>query len=258
MGILNVTPDSFYDGGKYLQLKNQLKQVEMMLKDGASVIDVGGMSSRPGSTDVAVDDELKRVLKVIASIHLKFPEAIISIDTWNSSVAEKSIANGASVINDISGGTHDSKMFGVAARYKVPFIINHMKGTPAQMQKKPSYEDVTAEVNQFFKKQIDLASKEGVEQFILDPGFGFGKSLEHNFRLLKDLELFKKFSWPLLVGISRKSMVNQVIDTKPSEALNGSNVLNSIAIMNGASLIRTHDVKETIEAIKLIACYHSI
>ena len=251
MGILNVTPDSFYDGGKYENENMMLSQVEQMVVDGASIIDVGGMSSRPGAEIIDEEEELLRVLPIIQKIKQHFPKIIISIDTVKARVAEESVAAGASIINDISAGSIDENMFPMVAKLDVPYILMHMQGKPEDMQQKPDYQDVTLEVLDFFIKKVGELRALGVKDIILDPGFGFGKTIEHNYHLLKKLTIFKILDLSLLIGISRKSMIYKVLNNSPQEALNGTTVLNTMALERGAKILRVHDVKEAMETITL-------
>ncbi|RLD54645.1 MAG: dihydropteroate synthase [Bacteroidetes bacterium] len=256
MGILNLTPDSFYDGGFYKNEKGFISQTEKMLSEGADIIDIGAVSTRPGADDVTLDEEIKRLVPAIKRISQEFPDAIISVDSYRSKVAEEAINNGAHIINDISGGVFDPEMFHVIAKLKVPYILMHIKGKPKNMQQNPQYKDVVEELTGFFKLQITKLYDLGVtENIILDPGFGFGKSLEDNYTLLRNLSSFKKMGYPLLAGVSRKSMINKVLGTKPSEALNGTSVLHTLALINGANILRVHDVKEAVEVIKLMEVY---
>lgn len=251
MGILNVTPDSFFDSGKNVQLENALKEVEKMLNEGANFIDVGGVSTRPGSAEVPEAEELQRVIPVIELILKEFPETIISIDTFRVKVAEESVLAGAAIVNDISAGNLDYELFKTVARLKVPYILMHMQGTPQTMQKNPQYENVVLEVNQFFSEKINQLKQLGINDIILDPGFGFGKTVEHNYDLMKNLDLIGFGDYPLLAGVSRKSMVTRLLDVKPSDALNGTSLLNFYALQKGAKILRVHDVKEAKEVIKI-------
>ena len=253
MGILNVTPDSFFDGGKYLSEDHIMQKVNSMDYHGAKIIDIGGYSSRPNAIDVSEEEELTRILPTITLIKTNFPDLLISIDTFRSKVAEKSIEAGADIINDISGGDMDSNMFRCIADLKVPYVLMHMQGTPQTMQENPTYQNVVEEVNQFFAEKVNELIQLGVKDIILDPGFGFGKTLEHNYELLNQFHTFTSFGLHILVGFSRKSMINKVIDTTPEEALNGTTVLNTIALMKGANILRVHDVKEANETIKLVS-----
>jgi dihydropteroate synthase len=252
MGILNLTPDSFFDGGKFLSLDAQLHQVEKMLKDGASIIDVGAVSTRPGAAEVGEEEELQRLIPSVQAILKNFPECILSVDTFRPRIARTTVENGACMINDIYGGRYEISMFETVASLKVPYVLMHMKGTPSTMQDNPSYSDVVAEVAYFFENQLAQCRNQGVRQVILDPGFGFGKTVEQNFALLSHLEEFRSPGAPILVGISRKSMINKFLNIQTSETLNGTTVLNTIALMKGANILRVHDVKEATEAIKLL------
>jgi dihydropteroate synthase len=255
MGIINATPDSFYTGSRYTGVDAILQQAEQKLKDGADILDIGGQSTRPGSEQVTASDELKRVADGIDAIHQQFPEAIISIDTYYSLVAKEAVAAGASIINDISAGSIDPAMIPVAASLHVPYILMHMKGSPQTMQQEAVYENVTKEVLDFFIKKVDELRKADIRDIIIDPGFGFGKTIAHNFELLRHLSVFKMLECPLLFGISRKSTIYKTLGISADEALNGTTVLNTIGLLNGADIIRVHDVKEAKEAIRLVmAC----
>ena len=256
MGILNVTPDSFFDGGKYNSEKVIVNQAKQMLEEGAAIIDIGAYSTRPGATDISEAEELKRLIPAIRTIRKEFQEAIISADTFRANIAKQAVEAGADIINDISGGTLDSKMFETVAKLKVPYILTHIKGAPQTMQENPEYANVTAEVKDYFKTKISELKKLGTEQIILDPGFGFGKTTEHNYQLLKHLDEFKCFGLPLLIGASRKGMIHKVLGIKAAEALNGTTVINTLALLNGANILRVHDVKEAGEAIKLLGYYN--
>lgn len=255
MGIVNVTPDSFYDGGNFIQPAYALNQAESMLKTGASIIDIGGSSSRPGAREVSLEEELQRVIPAIELIHSTFPQAIISIDTNKAKVAVAAVSAGASIVNDISAGDDDEAMIGVVADLKVPFIAMHKKGNPQTMQLNPEYQDVCVEVLDYFIKKLSQLKEAGIRDIVLDPGFGFGKTTNHNYALLKNLSVFKMLGMPLLVGVSRKRMINEVLKIEPKEALNGTTVLNTIALMNGARILRVHDVKQAVEAVDLFNCY---
>ncbi len=254
MGILNITPDSFYDGGAYLNLLDQLKQVEKMLSEGAAIIDIGAVSTRPGVIPVSEEEEMARLLPSLTAIRGHFSEIVISVDTYRPAVAEAAIDHGAMMINDIFGGKYNNEMFGLVARNNIPYIMMHMQGTPDNMQINPHYKDVVNEVHEFFRSRLELIPP-GFDQIILDPGFGFGKTIEHNFLLLKHFDSFKSFGYPLLAGISRKSMITRVLQIKPQEALNGTIVLNTIALVQGANILRVHDVMEAVEAIRLVEAY---
>ena len=251
MGILNITPDSFYDGGKYDEEKKLLEHARKMIEEGAAIIDVGAYSTRPGAGEISEEEELKRLIPAIQLIRKEFPEIIISADTFRSSVAIRAVSEGAGIINDISGGSLDLKMFETVATLQVPYVLMHMKGTPQTMQDNPIYENVTREVKNYFSEKIKTLGELGVKQIIIDPGFGFGKTMEHNYQLLKNMEEFHSFHLPLLAGFSRKSMINQLLHTQPTDALNGTTVLNTIALSKGANILRVHDVKEAKEAITI-------
>lgn len=252
MGILNVTPDSFFDGGKYSNEGLIIEQVSKMINDGAKIIDIGGYSTRPNAKDINEEEEANRVLPIISIISKTFPNIIISIDTFRSKVAKRAIENGAHIINDISGGSIDPNMFSTASELDVPYILMHIKGTPQNMQNNPSYKDVVKEVKEYFTNKINELNQLGVNNIILDLGFGFGKTVDHNYQLLNALGQFNSFDLPILTGVSRKSMINKVLNTKPEEALNGTSVLNTIALMKGTKILRVHDVKEANECIKLV------
>ena len=253
IGVLNITPDSFYDGGRFTNIPDGLNHVEKMIADGAAIIDVGAASTRPGAALVPEDVESDRLLPFVKAIRKEFPGIIISIDTYRSKVASKAVDEGADMINDISGGLFDDKMFDVLSQTGAAYILMHIKGTPGSMQHNPTYEDVVKEILLFFVSQVKLLRKMGVENIILDPGFGFGKSVGHNYEILQKLDNFVELGLPVAVGVSRKSMINKVLGTIPSEALNGTTVLNTIAILMGAHILRVHDVKEAVEAIELCA-----
>lgn len=251
MGILNVTPNSFYDGRKYTDHKQILNHVEKMLTDGANFIDVGGYSSKPNAELVSEDEELSRVLPIIQKIVKEFPNAIISIDTFRSEVAKQSVENGAAIINDISAGCLDVKMIETVAKLQVPYIMMHMKGNPQTMQSLANYENIVKEMLFYFSEKVALARSFGINDLILDPGFGFAKTIEQNFEVLNKLELFEMLELPLLVGLSRKSMVYKTLETTSEFALNGTTSLNTIALIKGAKILRVHDVKEAVEIAKL-------
>lgn len=252
MGILNTTPDSFFDGGKYKEETILLNQVEKMLTDGATFIDIGAYSSKPGANFVSEEEELNRLLPVIELVLTKFPETILSIDTFRSHVAEKAIENGAAIVNDISAGMLDEKMLETVVRLQIPYIMMHMKGNPQTMQSLANYEDVIKEMMFYFSERIQKARSFGLNDIIIDPGFGFAKTLENNYEVLQKLEYFSFLELPMLVGVSRKSMIYKLLECTPNEALNGTTVLNVLALQKGASILRVHDVKEAIECVKLI------
>ena len=252
MGILNITPDSFYDGGRYNSDKKILDHVEKMIIDGAIFIDIGAYSSRPGGVDIDENEELKRIIPAIELVNKKFPEIIISIDTFRSKVAEACLNSGASIINDISASQLDEKMMETIAKYNVPYIIMHMKGNPQNMMDKTNYDDMLQEMIKYFSKKINQAMSYKINDIIIDPGFGFAKNIKQNYDLLNHLDLLKILDKPIMVGISRKSMIYKSLDSTPEEALNGTTVLNTVALIKGASILRVHDVKEANECIKLI------
>ena len=252
MGILNVTPDSFYDGGFYDNQKKVIDQVEKMINDGASIIDIGGYSSRPGADNISPDVELARVLPIVKLIKERFSKILISIDTFRSEVAKQCVENGADIINDISGGSLDSKMFETVAKLNVPYIIMHMRGNPSNMMDKTDYENIIEEIENYFSKKIELAKSFGINDIIIDPGFGFAKTTKQNFDILKNLTYLKKLDKPLLVGVSRKSMIYKTLNLSPIDSLNGSTVLHTILLLKGANIIRVHDVKEANECIRLV------
>ncbi|WP_120202771.1 dihydropteroate synthase [Ichthyenterobacterium magnum] len=252
MGILNITPDSFYDGGAYKNNSDILSQVYIMLKDGATFIDVGAYSSRPNATHISETEELQRMLPIIELILKEFPDALLSIDTFRSEVAKQCINSGASLINDISAGHIDENMLQTIANLQVPYIMMHMKGTPQTMQEQTHYDDLIKDILSYFSKRIAKARELGIVDLIADPGFGFAKTTEQNFELLNQLELFNNLDLPLLIGVSRKSMIYKSLGNTANEALNGTSILNTIALQKGASILRVHDVKEAMECIKLV------
>ncbi len=256
MGVLNLTPDSFYDGGKYHQEKEHTKQVEKMLKEGASIIDLGAVSTRPGAKVIDVEDELERIIWPLERLVKTFPDAIFSVDTYRSKVAEECIQGGAHIINDISGGSFDDQMFEVVARLNVPYVLMHIHQTPENMQQQPIGKNILKIISDFFEQKVMRLQKLGVKNIILDPGFGFGKTLKCNYSILNHLDELRIDDLPILGGISRKSMINKVINSKPSDALNGTTVLNTIALLNGANILRVHDVKEAMEAIEIVKYYN--
>ena len=251
MGILNITPDSFYDGGNHKNEKDILNHVELMLHEGATFIDVGAYSSRPNADHVSEVDELKRILPIVSLIIKEFPNTLLSIDTFRSQVAKQCIEVGASLINDISAGHLDNNMLQTIADLKVPYIMMHMRGTPQNMQQQTNYSNLTKEIIHYFSERISAAKKIGIIDIIVDPGFGFSKTLEQNYELLNKLELLNMLDKPILAGISRKSMIYKTLETSANEALNGTSVLNTVALQKRASILRVHDVKEAMECIKL-------
>lgn len=258
MGIINLTDDSFYSGSRFSGTDIILAQAEKMLNEGAAILDIGGQSTRSGSIRISEEDELKRVIEPIAAIAQRFPESFISVDTYYSFVAEKAVAAGASIINDISAGSMDEKMIRTVSKLNVPYVLMHMQGNPAIMQQAPSYTDVVKEVLDFFIFKTDELRKEGIKDIIIDPGFGFGKTISHNFQLLKNLDALKMLGAPILAGLSRKSTVYKTLKVPVEESLNGTTVLNTIALMNGASILRVHDVKEAKQIISLYSEYSTI
>lgn len=251
MGILNVTPDSFFDGGRYTNDCEVLQRVEQMLTDGATFIDVGGYSSKPNASAVTVQEEKARTIPVVASIVQHFPEAIVSIDTFRSDVAQLCLDQGAAIVNDISAGLLDPLMLKIVANYQVPYIMMHMKGTPQTMSALAQYDDLVKEILFYFSERIAAARSLGISDLIVDPGFGFAKTIDQNFELLRHLDIFKNLDLPILAGVSRKSMIHKTLQIKPEEALNGTTVLNTLALEKGAAILRVHDVKEAVETIKL-------
>ena len=253
MGILNITPDSFYSGSRYSTDEEILSAATRMLDDGADILDVGGYSSRPGAADISIQEEGARVLKAIKLISREFPEAIISVDTFRADIAREAVVEcGANMINDISGGDADSEMFFTIENLNVPYILMHMKGNPRSMQNKPVYEDIVADILKWFGERIFRLNSSGVKDIIIDPGFGFGKTIDHNFELLRRLGDFSIAGLPVVVGISRKSMIWKTLDISADEALNGTTALNAIALFNGADILRVHDVKEAVQTVQLI------
>lgn len=252
MGILNVTPDSFYDGGVHNSDKKILKHVEKMLNDGAVFIDIGAYSSRPNGINIDENEELNRVVPALELVNNKFPETIISIDTFRSKVAETCLNSGASIINDISAGEMDIKMMEIIGKYKVPYVMMHMKGNPQNMMNKINYDKMLKEIMQYFSKKINQAISHKINDIIIDPGFGFAKDVNQNFDLLNNMDILKILEKPMMVGISRKSMIYKSLQTNAKESLNGTTVLNTISLIKGASILRVHDVKEANECVKLI------
>ena len=257
MGILNITPDSFFDGSRIASPEAALEQGRMMLRDGAHILDVGAASTRPGAPLVPAAIEMERLRPVLRILHQELPEAVISADTYWSETAAMAVEEGAHIINDISAGSFDPAMFETIASLQVPYIIMHTKGTPDTMQQNPEYEDVTREVVHYFSDKIAQLNRLGVHDIIIDPGFGFAKTIEHNYRLLQQLDFFRIFNLPVLVGVSRKGMISRVLGTRPENALNGTTVVNTIALLKGAGILRVHDVKEAVQAIKICKMYQS-
>lgn len=257
MGILNMTPDSFYFGSRISDVDAALRKTEKMLSDGADFIDIGGMSTRPGSEILSEEQELNRVVPVIKAIQERFPESLISIDTYRTKVAEEAVLAGAAIINDISAGNLDEKLFETVAKLQVPYILMHMQGNPQTMQLNPTYENVVEEVNLFLSIKISALKKLGVNDIILDPGFGFGKTVRQNYELLRHLDLIGFGEYPILVGVSRKSMITKLLNIKTMEALNGTTALNVLALEKGANILRVHDVKAAWEAVQIWNEFHA-
>jgi dihydropteroate synthase len=255
MGILNLTPDSFFEGSRYNEINACLSQTEKMISDGASIIDVGAVSTRPGAHFVSEEEELSRLLPVIEALIHKFPDTVFSVDTFRSKVVKLAAEAGAGIINDISGGRFDEALIHAVASTGLPYILMHMQGTPETMQEKPVYKDVVSEIGNFFELNIKTLKEAGIQQIILDPGFGFGKTLEHNYQLLQGLNTLTRSGFPVLVGLSRKSMIYKLLNITPDDALNGSSAIHMIALLNGADILRVHDVKEAIQVIKLAGAY---
>ncbi len=250
MGILNLTPDSFYDGGELDTIDAAITKCAKMLNDGAAIIDIGAYSSRPGAEDISEEEELKRLLPYLKELVIRFPDAVFSVDTFRANVAKRAIENGAAIINDISGG--NDEMFQTVRELGVPYILMHIKGTPQTMQQNLQEGKILKEVMYYFSEKLNKLHRLGVNDIILDPGFGFGKTLEQNYELLREFEQFRIFNKPVLAGVSRKSMINKVLGTKPETALNGTTVLNTLLLEKGAAILRVHDVKEAVEAVKLL------
>ncbi|RGN51237.1 MULTISPECIES: dihydropteroate synthase [unclassified Bacteroides] len=258
MGILNITPDSFYANSRKQTEEEIILRVRQIIDEGASIIDIGAYSSRPNAENITPAEELKRLRFGLEIIHRIAPDAVISVDTFRAEIAEACVEEyGVAIINDIAAGEMDAKMFETVARLNVPYIMMHMQGTPQDMQLTPHYENVVKEVFMYFAEKVDKLRSLGVKDIILDPGFGFGKTLEHNYELLNYLDDFKIFELPLLVGVSRKSMIYRLLGTTPDEALNGTSILNTIALMKGANILRVHDVKEAVETVRIVKTMQS-
>jgi dihydropteroate synthase len=255
MGILNCTPDSFYDGGKYKDENSILAQVEKMLADGATFIDVGAYSSKPNAADVSEQEEENRLLPIVDLLLKKFPKIILSIDTFRSQVAKKAIQNGAAIINDISAGNLDANMMQTVGEIQVPYIMMHLRGNPKTMQSLANYENCTKEILFYFSEKIQQARSHKINDLIIDVGFGFAKTINHNYELLENLELFQNLGLPVLAGISRKSMIYKALEITANDSLNGTTVLNTIALQKGAKILRVHDVKEAVECVKLLEMF---
>lgn len=255
MGIVNITPDSFYDGGKYGSVSDVLRDVEEKLKQGADIIDLGAASTRPNALEISEEEEWKRLEEILKTIRSAFPDCLISVDTYRANIAKKSADEGADIINDIGGGDLDKGMFQTVTELNLPYILMHIQGTPQTMQIDPRYKHIVQDIKESFEKKLEQLQKSNFKKIILDPGFGFGKNLKDSYTLLKGLTEFQSFGLPLLAGVSRKAMINKVIGTNPVTALNGTTVVNTIALLNGASILRVHDVKEAKQAIELTEFY---
>jgi dihydropteroate synthase len=252
MGILNLTPDSFFDGGRYANEDAWISQTEKMIQDGASIIDLGAFSTRPGANHVSEEEEIERLIPVLKLLVKRYPGTVFSVDTFRSNVVKLSTEAGAGIINDISGGSMDPWLVKTVTDTGLPYILMHMQGTPVTMQSNPVYEDVTKEISLFFEKNISHLHESGIGQLILDPGFGFGKSIDHNYKVLGELSVFKHYGFPILVGISRKSMIYKLLEISPEEALPATSALHLAALLNGADILRVHDVKEAVQMILLV------
>jgi len=257
MGIINTTPDSFYADSRKNKVEASLMQAEKMLQQGAAIIDIGGQSTKPNSLKIDTVEELQRVIPSIEAVKKRFPDCIISIDTFNATVAAEAIQAGASIVNDVSGGLMDVTMISTVAQFNVPYICMHMKGTPQNMQQNPLYENVTKEVLDYFIERTNTCSQAGIQDMIIDIGFGFGKTIAHNFQLLRELSVFKILQKPILIGVSRKSTIYKTLGITTEEALNGTTVLHTIGLMNGANILRVHDVKEAVECVQLFKAYQA-
>lgn len=252
MGILNITPNSFFDGGQHNSMQNAVTQTKKMLDDGADIIDIGGYSSQPNADFVTEEMEIDRLIPVIEVMVKTFPDIIISVDTFRAAVAEKAIEHGAAIINDISGGTLDENMFDVVGKHQVPYILMHMRGTPQNRQQFVDYDDLVSDIIYYFSERLEKAYQAGIKDVIIDPGFGFSKTLAQNYELLSKLNMFQHLDVPILAGVSRKSMIYNLLSISPKEALNGTTVLNTLALTKGADILRVHDVKEAIECVKIV------
>lgn len=257
MGVINVTPDSFYNNSRQNTIEKAVQKAEQMLQEGATILDIGGQSTQPNSKPITIQEEINRTIPVIENIIKKFPETIISIDTYNAEVANIAVQNGASIINDISAGDMVKNMLSTVAALKVPFIAMHIQGTPQTMQQNPQYENVTNDILNYFIKKIEQCRLAGINDVIIDVGFAFGKTIQHNMQLLKELHVFTMLHKAILLGVSRKSTIYKTLGITPEEALNGTTVLNTIGLLNGATILRVHDVKEAMECIQLLAVYQA-
>lgn len=252
MGIINTTPDSFYEGSRFMTTDDVLRQAEKMLQDGADILDIGGQSTRPGSAQVGQEAELSRVVPAIETLCLHFPDAIVSVDTYYATVARKAVEAGATIVNDVSGGGMDGEMLSAVGALNVPYVCMHIKGTPESMQQHAQYEDVTREVLDYFIRKKEDCVQAGIKDVIIDPGFGFAKTISHNFELLRNLSVLQMLQCPIMAGLSRKSTIYKTLGTDAAGALNGTTVMNTIALLNGANILRVHDVKEAKEAVSLV------
>ena len=255
MGILNVTEDSFFDGGKYTEEDKIVARAEQILREGGDIIDIGAVSTRPGAQDLPEQEEIARIQRAVSAVRAALPDAVISVDTWRASVARAAVQCGAHIINDVSGGTFDPDMIPTIGQLQVPYILMHTPEKPDTMQQHTDYEDILAEMIQFFGQQIEKLHEAHVHDIILDPGFGFGKTLEQNYFVLRNMDAFQVFDLPILVGISRKSMIYKLLDTTPDHALNGTTVVNTLALMKGAHILRVHDVKEAVEVREIVEIF---
>jgi dihydropteroate synthase len=258
MGILNITPDSFYTRGRENSLQEHIANAGKRLEEGATLLDIGGLSTRPGAVEITEHEEIDRVTPVIEAIKQHYPDAFLSIDTYRSAVAAQAIESGADMVNDISAGTLDSQMIPMVGQWNVPYIAMHIQGRPQTMQQNPAYQNVTFEVMEYFIAKIKECSEAGIKDLILDPGFGFGKTLAHNFELLKHMDTFQLLGYPLLAGLSRKSMIYKLLGTDAARALNGTSALNMLALQQKAAILRVHDVKEAVECVQLFSFYQTI
>ena len=253
MGILNVTDDSFYDGGRYVTEKAVQKRAAQILSEGGDIIDIGAMSTRPNALEIPENEEISRIVSAVNVVRKQFPDAVLSIDTYRASVAKAAVEAGAAMINDISGGTFDPGMIPIVGQLQVPYCLMHTTAKPSEMQQHTDYEDIMADILRFFGTQLEKLHEYHVHDIIIDPGFGFGKTLEQNYFLMKNLDVFQELGYPVLVGISRKSMIYKLFDTNPDNALNGTTALNTVALMKGADILRVHDVKEAVEVRKIVS-----
>ena len=253
MGILNVTDDSFYDGGRYVTEKAVQKRAAQILSEGGDIIDIGAMSTRPNALEIPENEEISRIVSAVNVVRKQFPDAVLSIDTYRASVAKAAVEAGAAMINDISGDTFDPDMIPIVGQLQVPYCLMHTTAKPSEMQQHTDYEDILADILRFFGTQLEKLHEYHVHDIIIDPGFGFGKTLEQNYFLMKNLDVFQELGYPVLVGISRKSMIYKLFDTNPDNALNGTTALNTVALMKGADILRVHDVKEAVEVRKIVS-----